>query len=227
MDEEEYNFLTEGTDTEYYTLTEVAEIIESTVDELLQVIVSVDVWIGIKTESDWYFWDHEALLLNSPIQGVRVVSLDEYSELDSIIKNGFATINYVQEGYLSKNQKLPNLGVIVKKEHLVIDKAGMMDICEPPTQKAFIELDNSDNFPVEKLKISPISQTERNTMLKLILGMSMDAYGYNPKATKNKATGENYGSIKAALDRLGISVDADTIRKYLNEAKDLLPPPAQ
>ncbi|MGZ5016683.1 MAG: hypothetical protein ACXV8U_12930 [Methylobacter sp.] len=49
---------------------------------------------------------------------------------------------------------------------------------------------------------SSISETERQTMLKLIVGMAIDAYGYNPDATKNKATGENRGSIKAALDKL-------------------------
>ncbi|MDD1622642.1 MAG: hypothetical protein LUQ11_14290, partial [Methylococcaceae bacterium] len=79
---------------------------------------------------------------------------------------------------------------------------------------------NCDNKP-------DLLETERQTLLKLVLGMAIDAYSYNPDANKNKATGENNGSIKAALDRLGISVDADTIRKYLNEAKGLLPPPAQ
>ncbi len=72
-----------------------------------------------------------------------------------------------------------------------------------------------------------LTETERQSMLKLIIGMAMDAYSYNPKSSKNKATGENNSSINAALDRLGINVDADTIRKYLNEAKDLLPPSAQ
>lgn len=64
--------------------------------------------------------------------------------------------------------------------------------------------------------------TERNTLLKIIIGMAIDAYDYKPDQAKNKATGENNSSIKAALERVGISMDADTIRKYLNEAKELL-----
>lgn len=71
---------------------------------------------------------------------------------------------------------------------------------------------------------SALTETERNTMLKLILGMAMDTYGYAPNALRNNATGENNGSIKASLERIGINIDADTIRKYLNEAKSLLPP---
>jgi hypothetical protein len=72
-----------------------------------------------------------------------------------------------------------------------------------------------------------LSETERNTMLKLIIGMAIDAYGYAPEKTRNNVTGENNGSIKAALDKRGISIDADTIRKYLTEAKALLPPKSQ
>jgi hypothetical protein len=66
------------------------------------------------------------------------------------------------------------------------------------------------------------TSTEYQTLLRLVMGMAMDAYQYDPTATKNKATGENNGSIKAALNLKGIQIDADTIRKYLTEAKELL-----
>lgn len=73
-----------------------------------------------------------------------------------------------------------------------------------------------------KNKTSTIDATERHTMLKLIIGMAMDAYRYDPTASRNSATGEKNGSIKAVLELKGISIDADTIRKYLDEAKELL-----
>lgn len=58
-----------------------------------------------------------------------------------------------------------------------------------------------------------------NTLLQMVLGMAIDAYGYNPDAIKNKATGGNTGSIHAALSRIdGLSADPDTVRKYLAEA---------
>lgn len=73
---------------------------------------------------------------------------------------------------------------------------------------------------VSKPKI--LTETERNTMLKLIIGMAIAAYKYDPQAQRNPATGDNKGSIKASLDRYGITIDSDTIRKYLNEAKELI-----
>lgn len=56
---------------------------------------------------------------------------------------------------------------------------------------------------------------ERESLLKLILGMAIDGYGYDPKATKST-------QIKAIADHLltrGLRIDEDTVRKYLNEAK--------
>ncbi len=67
-----------------------------------------------------------------------------------------------------------------------------------------------------------VTELERNTMLKLIIGMAIDAYGYSPDKSRNEATGTNKGSIRAGLETRGIFVDDDTIRKYLNEAKELV-----
>lgn len=66
----------------------------------------------------------------------------------------------------------------------------------------------------------PINQNERNTMLRLILGMAIDSYGYIP-GERNTATGENNTSIKAALERSGLAADKKTISKYLAEAANI------
>jgi hypothetical protein len=70
---------------------------------------------------------------------------------------------------------------------------------------------------------SHILETERNTLLKLIIGMAIDAYGYDPTATKNIATGGNRGSIQAGLDRCCLNADQKTIKKYLEAAAELYP----
>lgn len=70
----------------------------------------------------------------------------------------------------------------------------------------------------------PLSTKERETMLKLIIGMAIDAYKYDPTAPKSLLTGEGVDSLHANLSVHGISVDPDTIRKYLKEAKEHLPP---
>lgn len=68
---------------------------------------------------------------------------------------------------------------------------------------------------------SDLSETERNTMLKLIIGMAIDAYGYNPDSTRNSLTGNKNG-LSAKLELHGINITDDTIRKYLFEAKKII-----
>ncbi len=58
-----------------------------------------------------------------------------------------------------------------------------------------------------------------NTLLKMVLGMAIDAYRYGPDVIKNTATGNKKGGIEAALSEIpGLKTNADTIRKYLTEA---------
>ncbi len=77
------------------------------------------------------------------------------------------------------------------------------------------------NIPL--LTVSNSHEVEKNTMLKLILGMAISAYGFDPKEPKNSATGSNKGSIKYDLNDTGLSIDEDTVRKYLKEAKEQFP----
>lgn len=60
---------------------------------------------------------------------------------------------------------------------------------------------------------------ERESLLKLVIGMAMGGYGFNPTMARNSATAD----IETDLTTRGIPLDSDTIRKYLNEAKALLP----
>lgn len=63
----------------------------------------------------------------------------------------------------------------------------------------------------------PIGIRERESLLKLILGMAIHGYGYDPKATKST----QISAIASDLQILGLALDEDTVRKYLNEAKGL------
>jgi len=63
-----------------------------------------------------------------------------------------------------------------------------------------------------------LSETERTSMLKIILGMAVSKYGYQGDASRNTATGENSASIASDLEKIGLDLDPDTIRRYLNEA---------
>jgi hypothetical protein len=68
----------------------------------------------------------------------------------------------------------------------------------------------------ESLKEEKLNPKERKSLLKLVLGMAIDAYGYNPKASRNPTAEEISGHLKTR----GISIDADTVRKWLNEGKE-------
>lgn len=78
-----------------------------------------------------------------------------------------------------------------------------------------VALENKSATPIEK----PLKTRERETLLKMIIGMAVDFYGYDPKASKSTVPKE----ISDNLDLLGISVSDDTIRKWLREAAEYLP----
>jgi hypothetical protein len=59
-----------------------------------------------------------------------------------------------------------------------------------------------------------IDGKSRVTALKLILGMAMDAYRYNPRAGRSPIPKE----IALALEDFGISVTDETVREWLKEA---------
>jgi hypothetical protein len=61
---------------------------------------------------------------------------------------------------------------------------------------------------------------ERDSLLKLIIGMAVAGYVYDPKVTRSDKPAE----IADDLARAGVPLDVDTVRKWLREATELLPP---
>ena len=77
------------------------------------------------------------------------------------------------------------------------------------------------NKPVEIIKEQsekPIGARERSTLLKLFLGLALSNYGLDSRTTSQIKVSE----IKGDLDLKGINFDDGTIKKYLDEAKELL-----
>lgn len=68
---------------------------------------------------------------------------------------------------------------------------------------------------------------EKDSLLKLLIGMAIDGYGYEPdKSGNSKVTGTGKGGIIYWISRhpkYPISKDKSSIKKYLEEAKRLLP----
>jgi hypothetical protein len=68
-----------------------------------------------------------------------------------------------------------------------------------------------------------LSTRERDTLLKLVIGMAIAGYSHDPEASRNDAPGE----IAGDLANLGIEVTDDTVRKWLKEAAATVLPKAQ
>jgi hypothetical protein len=65
-----------------------------------------------------------------------------------------------------------------------------------------------------------LNTLERSTLLKLIIGMAIKGYSYDPGALKSTAPKE----IADDLAALGMSITDDTVRKYLKQAADTVLP---
>lgn len=70
----------------------------------------------------------------------------------------------------------------------------------------------------------PASETtmrsrERESLLKLVIGMAIKGYSYDPTAGRSPTAKE----IAGDLALVGLPLDEDTVRKYLSEARQLLP----
>jgi hypothetical protein len=64
-----------------------------------------------------------------------------------------------------------------------------------------------------------LSTRERQTVLKLIIGMAINGYGFDPAAKRS----EQISAIADDLAKLGLNLDPDTIRKWLHEGREILP----
>lgn len=84
---------------------------------------------------------------------------------------------------------------------------------------ALADFEQSVNGTSEVME-KPLSTKERDTLLKLVIGMAMKGYCHSPSAAKNNAPKE----ISDDLAALGISVSDDTVRKYLKQAADTVLP---
>jgi hypothetical protein len=65
--------------------------------------------------------------------------------------------------------------------------------------------------PAEK----SLASRERESLLKLVIGMAIKGYGFDPKAARSSIARE----IADDLARVGLPLDEDTVRKYIAEAK--------
>jgi hypothetical protein len=74
-------------------------------------------------------------------------------------------------------------------------------------------------------RISPESEEralgtkERSTLLKLLVGMAITCYKYDPRSPRSSA----HNAIADELSQVGITITNDTVRKWLKAGVELVP----
>jgi hypothetical protein len=148
------------------------------------------------------------------------------------------------EPHLMTRSDFPNtvktgLFLRIEQHHEAFKRAvGAFQLDESDTPQAYLkwakrlnikipaELEILVGLPEPKAKApkeKSLGTRERETLLKIIIGMAIEGYRYNPGAAKNTAVSE----IANDLEKLGITVSDDTVRKWLNEGAELLPQEAE
>ena len=61
----------------------------------------------------------------------------------------------------------------------------------------------------------PLGNSERNQLLKIVLGLALATYNHDPKAKRTDTATQ----VVSDLGRFGITINDDTVRKYLKEAE--------
>jgi hypothetical protein len=87
----------------------------------------------------------------------------------------------------------------------------------------FVEVDEVERYekahprtiPLERVR-RDLKTLERASLLKMVMGMAVVGYGYNPRDRRSKIVPE----IAADVRRAGMSIDDDTVRNYLYEGQE-------
>ena len=78
------------------------------------------------------------------------------------------------------------------------------------------------DFEAQQVTQQPEKQLgarERESLLKLVIGMAVGGYGYDSTARRSEQTAAIAGDLSLA----GVSLEPDTVCKWLREASELLP----
>lgn len=195
-----------------YSAREVAEAWGISERQVLQLAIDREIKLAVYGYMDTILqFDEEGNVLNEDsffpfaMSGYRFLHPDDVAKIE---QNGQAEIIVFED---------PELGSTAYKKKLLVT-VGHLRITKYERERFEAEC-GIDATRQPSIK-ETVSDTERGKLLAIVLGMAMDKYDYRPGDKKNAATGENNGSIAHALQKLGLKVDVDTIRKYLAEASE-------
>lgn len=146
------------------------------------------------------------LLETTAMLGIQIAdwktSYDSMKEAYDTLKEAMETQVKTRDRWLEASQKQ-----VAEYGELIVD-----------LRETVAQLEASNAAPPEREK--GVSAKERDSLLKLVIGMAVGGYGHVPSAGRSKATAE----IAADVTRIGLRLDEDTVRKWLREAAAEHPP---
>ncbi|MCB1782855.1 MAG: hypothetical protein KDI13_02575 [Alphaproteobacteria bacterium] len=165
----------------------------------------------------------EVLVLEPSIE---VFTIDSYTGQKKRFDRDFLrsqnAAKWFVEG-LIKGQPGEGIYIFVNREQFenyLADKPIENKVASPEPENAKPANKEKELLGKQKTTEKSLGTRERDTVLKMIIGMAIGGYSYDPKASKSPTAKE----ISDDLLRQGISVSDDTIRKWLKEAAEILPP---
>ncbi|MES0096394.1 hypothetical protein [Mesorhizobium sp. M0019] len=154
--------------------------------------------LGIQI-ADWKTLYDQA---NGVAQSAQALVTEKHSALMAAMADHSQSISKLTEGYSA---------LLAQRDELIGLKN---DRIESLTAR-LVEMEKT----LPKAHQKPLGARERDSLLKLVIGMAIKGYSFDPRSGRSATAKE----ISGDLDLIGLAMDEDTVRKYLTEAKQLLP----
>jgi hypothetical protein len=134
-------------------------------------------------------------------------------------------VNWVEKNEITFPDKLAK--IVQAKSNDVVNWKNNYDALQEKSNRNLItanQIIDAKNQKIKELENSkitdkPLHTKERETLLKLVIGMAVGGYRYQPWEKRNEVIPD----IVNDLQLTGVSLDPDTVRKWLKIASDLLP----
>lgn len=103
--------------------------------------------------------------------------------------------------------------------NVTVDFADLQKLFPQPLIKPSKEMPLISEKKITTSNEKVLGTRERETLLKIVIGMAVGGYGYSLERSKSEIPRQ----ISDDLNKIGLSVTDETIRKYLNQALELIP----
>ena len=109
--------------------------------------------------------------------------------------------------------------LVLKHNHQIVFPPNLYPKSELNRRDVGGETGNAFTKSASETTDKDLKQRERTSLLKLIVGMAIGGYAYDPHAKRSEAVPD----IRNDLERVGLPLDEQTIRRYLKEGVEMLP----